>query len=135
MLCLHGPEGKCVNCLQSNKGVDKRKHLSFNEFLEKRRAKCEHSFSAQCVNCVPPAQVSYKLKPNCTKHRPWPHGEMGHEQAWLLLRCCRSAPVHSLDLHPRLPLRIDVLLSPSPRPVLGVPTTTGLAQPPTLPPR
>jgi len=74
MLCLHGPEGRCINCLPPDSTVDDRKFLTFDEWLEKRRAKCEHSFSATCVNCVSPSQISYKLKPNCPKHRPWPDG-------------------------------------------------------------
>lgn len=74
MLCQHGPDSKCLNCLPSASKVDKRKHLAYEEFLENRRARCEHSFNATCANCLPPSEVSYKLKPNCTKHKPWPHG-------------------------------------------------------------
>jgi nuclear protein localization family protein 4 len=74
MLCLHGPEGRCTNCLPPDSTVDDRKFITYDEWMERRRAKCEHSFSATCVNCVTPSQQSFKMKPNCTKHLPWPKG-------------------------------------------------------------
>ena len=89
MLCQHGPDSKCLNCLPSASKVDKRKHLAYEEFLENRRARCEHSFNATCANCLPPSEVSYKLKPNCTKHKPWPHGSYcGDELTGQPAPCC-----------------------------------------------
>lgn len=74
MLCQHGPEGRCVNCLAPDSTVDDRKFVTYDEWIEKRKAKCEHAFNATCVNCVSPSQVSHKMKSNCAKHRPWPAG-------------------------------------------------------------
>jgi nuclear protein localization protein 4 homolog len=74
MLCLHGPGGQCVNCLPPDTTVDDRKFVTYDEFIEKRKAKCEHAFSAMCVNCMPPSQVRYALKQDCSRHKPWPGG-------------------------------------------------------------
>jgi len=74
MLCLHGPGGQCVNCLPPDTTVDDRKFVTYDEFIEKRKAKCEHAFSAMCVNCMPPSQVRYALKMDCGRHKPWPGG-------------------------------------------------------------
>lgn len=108
MLCQHGPEGRCTNCLPPDSlvcaalvhwtspscsplanaartrvrsrppQIDDRKHLSYEEFINKKKARCEHAFSAVCVNCMPPADISYKIRPGCTSHRPYPHGERRH---------------------------------------------------------
>ena len=74
MLCLHGPGGQCVNCLPPDTTVDARKFVTYDEFIEKRKAKCEHAFSSMCVNCMPPSQVRYALKQDCPRHKPWPGG-------------------------------------------------------------
>jgi nuclear protein localization family protein 4 len=86
MLCLHGPEGRCINCLPPDSTVDDRKFITYDEWMERRRAKCEHAFSAVCVNCLPPSAVSYRLKANCAKHRPYPAG---------LCSDCTPPPVES----------------------------------------
>lgn len=74
MLCLHGPEGRCTNCLPPDTTVDNRKFITHGEWLERRKARCEHSFTASCVNCAPPRDVSYVMKPGCGRHPPWPRG-------------------------------------------------------------
>jgi nuclear protein localization family protein 4 len=74
MLCQHGPTGRCTNCLPTDTTVTDRKYITYAEWDGARRAKCEHGPSAMCPNCTPPAAVSYKLKSNCSKHRPWPAG-------------------------------------------------------------
>lgn len=74
MLCLHGPGGRCTNCLPPETTVTDRKYITYGEWDGARRARCEHGPSAMCPNCTPPAAVSYKLKANCAKHRPWPGG-------------------------------------------------------------
>eukprot|EP00753_Platysulcus_tardus_P007948 PLAT15538.9.p1 GENE.PLAT15538.9~~PLAT15538.9.p1 ORF type:complete len:566 (+),score=210.95 PLAT15538.9:88-1698(+) len=74
MLCRHGPDARCTNCMPDDEVVEKRKHVTFEEFLAKRRERCEHSFSAVCINCMPPAEIRYTVKMDCRKHRPWPAG-------------------------------------------------------------
>lgn len=74
MLCLHGPSGNCLNCMLDDDLVDNRAHISFEEYLSNSRARCEHNFEAKCPNCTPPSEISYKIKPYCTKHKPWPKG-------------------------------------------------------------
>jgi len=73
MLCLHGPEGRCTNCLPRD-AIDKRAFVTYLEWRERSLTRCEHAFAAQCVNCMPPSDVSYRLKPGCGRHRPWPGG-------------------------------------------------------------
>lgn len=74
MLCLHGPGGRCINCLPPDTKVENRKYITYGEWVEQSRAKCEHSFKATCVNCAPPGTQSHTVKLDCKKHRPWPHG-------------------------------------------------------------
>eukprot|EP01029_Cantina_marsupialis_P027591 TRINITY_DN773066_c0_g1_i1.p1 TRINITY_DN773066_c0_g1~~TRINITY_DN773066_c0_g1_i1.p1 ORF type:complete len:555 (-),score=135.14 TRINITY_DN773066_c0_g1_i1:184-1848(-) len=71
MLCQHGPEGRCINCLPPDV-IKNKKHMSFEEYLAEKRAKCNHSEGTVCVNCTPPSMVSYRIKPDCGKHKPWP---------------------------------------------------------------
>jgi nuclear protein localization family protein 4 len=78
MLCRHGPKGQCVNCLPPDSAVDNRKFQSYQEWLDKRKARCEHSFAATCVNCAAPPEPVYRLKLNCGRHRPWPAGSCLH---------------------------------------------------------
>ena len=55
--------------------IEGRKFLTFREYLERRRAKCEHSFSATCLNCAPPSETSYASRAaTCPRHAPWPRG-------------------------------------------------------------
>lgn len=70
-LCKHPPGGKCINCLEDN-FVQGIKHESFEHYMQTRRAKCSHGPDVSCTNCLPPAEASYKLKKDCTKHPPWP---------------------------------------------------------------
>jgi hypothetical protein len=74
MLCLHGPEGRCTNCLPPDTTVDNRKFITWGEHAERRKARCEHAYSAVCVNCAPPALPRYALKPGCGRHPAWPRG-------------------------------------------------------------
>jgi nuclear protein localization family protein 4 len=73
--CDHPPHGKCPKCL--NKGFIKdAKHESFDHFLNELKLKCKdmHPPDAKCHNCLPPTQISYKLKPSCKEHAPFPAG-------------------------------------------------------------
>ena len=74
MLCQHGPDARCTNCLVEDSQIEGRKHQTFGEFMAKSRDKCEHAFSAVCNNCMPPSKISYKMKDSCDKHKPWPLG-------------------------------------------------------------
>lgn len=48
--------------------------MSFEEFINQKKALCQHLPSAKCPNCIPPSEMNYKLKPFCPKHKPWPRG-------------------------------------------------------------
>jgi nuclear protein localization family protein 4 len=76
--CLHGPTGKCPNCVTKDV-IEDVKHLSFDEFLAKRQAKCKgtHDPNSKCNNCTPPLEHSYKFNRNCNKHAPYPEGLCG----------------------------------------------------------
>lgn len=74
MLCAHGPTGKCSNCIDDDKDTT-RKHISFEEFMADRKKNCKHDgFSATCMYCMPPSEVSYAMKANCPRHKPYPLG-------------------------------------------------------------
>ena len=50
-LCQHGPNGKCLNCIQS--GMQNAKHIAFDAHLRKVRANCKnHPPEAKCTNCI-----------------------------------------------------------------------------------
>jgi len=74
MLCTHGRDARCINCLPPDTTVDGRKFLSYDEWLERARDACSHAFGATCVHCAPPVALRYKLRADCAKHRPWPSG-------------------------------------------------------------
>lgn len=76
--CLHGPTGKCPNCVTKDI-IEDVKHLSFDEYLAKRQAKCKgtHDPNSKCNNCTPPLEQSYKFNRNCNKHAPYPEGLCG----------------------------------------------------------
>jgi nuclear protein localization family protein 4 len=76
--CLHGPTGKCPNCVTKDV-IEDVKHISFDEFLAKRQAKCKgtHDPNSKCNNCTPPLEHSYKFNRNCNKHAPYPEGLCG----------------------------------------------------------
>jgi len=74
MLCQHGPDARCTNCIPDEEKVEGRKHLTFGEFMKKKRDRCEHAFNAVCINCMPPSEICYKMKEKCDKHKPWPLG-------------------------------------------------------------
>ena len=51
-----------------------RKFLTHGEWVERKRAKCEHAFTAVCVNCAPLSESRHVYLPGCPKHAPWPRG-------------------------------------------------------------
>eukprot|EP00742_Colponemidia_sp_Colp-10_P004099 GILJ01004374.1.p1 GENE.GILJ01004374.1~~GILJ01004374.1.p1 ORF type:complete len:568 (+),score=59.41 GILJ01004374.1:49-1752(+) len=72
--CTHGPHARCPNCLEDN-FIKSAKHKSFEQYLAEKRVRCaDHPAEEHCVNCVPPREQRYTLKPNCPYHKPWPHG-------------------------------------------------------------
>lgn len=73
--CNHGENAKCTNCMDSNVIKDV-KHISFDEFLSAKKQKCKgsHEPNNKCNNCIPPLEISYKMKPNCSYHAPYPKG-------------------------------------------------------------
>ena len=36
---------------------EKGAHLPFDEYLDLRKDKCQHSAESECVNCLPPRNV------------------------------------------------------------------------------
>jgi hypothetical protein len=73
--CQHGSNGKCPNCV--NKGyIQSAKHKSFDQYLNENKEKCKgiHEKDAKCNNCLPPAEIVYKMKPDCPYHAPYPEG-------------------------------------------------------------
>ena len=73
--CNHGENAKCPNCLGKDM-IENAKHMSFDEFLNARKQKCKgsHDLNSKCNNCMPPLEVSYKMKKGCTNHLPYPEG-------------------------------------------------------------
>lgn len=73
--CTHGPNGKCPNCITKDL-IEDVKHLSFDEYLAKRKAKCKgtHDGNSKCNNCIPPLENNYKFNRNCKNHAPYPEG-------------------------------------------------------------
>ena len=72
-MCNHPKGVTCIKCLKNN-FVAGIKHVSFEHYMADRKAKCEHPPEATCLGCLPPAEFSYKLKPGCPKHKPYPQG-------------------------------------------------------------
>lgn len=72
-MCTHPKGVTCIKCLKDN-FVAGIKHVSFEHYMANRKAKCEHPPEATCIACLPPAEFSYKLKPGCLKHKPYPLG-------------------------------------------------------------
>ena len=73
--CQHGEGGKCPNCV--GKGfIENAKHKSFDQYINERKEKCKgtHEMTSICINCMPPSQIEYKMKPNCPNHPPYPEG-------------------------------------------------------------
>lgn len=73
--CQHGPGGMCPNCVNKNY-IEDAKHKSFDQYINEKKQKCKgtHEISTQCINCMPPALLSYKMKKNCPNHPPYPEG-------------------------------------------------------------
>ena len=73
--CQHGEGGKCPNCVGKEFIAD-AKHKSFDQFVNERKEKCKgtHENTTYCINCMPPATLNYKMKPNCPNHQPYPLG-------------------------------------------------------------
>ncbi|MCQ2819315.1 MAG: hypothetical protein MJ252_18785 [archaeon] len=73
--CQHGEGGKCPNCA-GKEFISDAKHLSFDQYINDKRQKCKgtHEMTTLCINCMPPALLNYKMKPNCPNHPPYPEG-------------------------------------------------------------
>ena len=67
--CNHGPGGACPNCVDKNL-ISNAKHISFDQYINDKKQQCKgtHESSSVCINCMPPAQLSYKKKKNCPNH-------------------------------------------------------------------
>ena len=70
-VCNHGPGGKCPNCVDKNL-ISNAKHISFDQYINDKKQQCKgtHESSSVCINCMPPAQLSYTKKKNCPNHPP-----------------------------------------------------------------
>lgn len=69
--CNHGPGGECPNCVDKNL-ISNAKHISFDQYINDKKQQCKgtHEASSVCINCMPPAQISYLKKKNCPNHPP-----------------------------------------------------------------
>ena len=69
--CNHGPGGECPNCVDKNL-ISNAKHISFDQYINDKKQQCKgtHESSSICINCMPPAQLSYTKKKNCPNHPP-----------------------------------------------------------------
>ncbi len=74
-VCQHGEGGKCPNCITKEFIAD-AKHKSFDQYLNERKEKCKgiHEPTSKCINCIPPQEIEFKMKPNCPNHLPYPEG-------------------------------------------------------------
>ena len=61
--CNHGPGGECPNCVDKNL-ISNAKHISFDQYINDKKQQCKgtHESSSVCINCMPPAQLSYTKK-------------------------------------------------------------------------
>ena len=61
--CNHGPGGECPNCVDKNL-ISNAKHISFDQYINDKKQQCKgtHEASSVCINCMPPAQISYLKK-------------------------------------------------------------------------
>ena len=73
--CTHDPFTKCPNCIGTTNLSD-FKHVPFEYFFGELRKKCKdtHPPTSKCQNCLPPQEFSYKIKPGCPNHKPFPEG-------------------------------------------------------------
>lgn len=73
MLCQHGPNAKCVHCLDAE-FISDAAHISFDQFLEDKKLKCKgvHPSEVKCNNCLPPSKIQYEVDRNCKYHEPYP---------------------------------------------------------------
>ena len=69
--CNHGPGGACPNCVDKNL-ISNAKHISFDQYINDKKQQCKgsHESSSVCINCMPPAQLSYTKKKGCPNHPP-----------------------------------------------------------------
>lgn len=65
----------CGNCKDENL-IQDVKHIPFEHHLNELRAKCKkrHRPDQRCQDCIPLVDISYKMKTNCTSHKPYPEG-------------------------------------------------------------
>lgn len=56
--------------------IENAKHVPFEHHLTELRAKCKkkHTPEQRCQDCIPLTDISYKMKPGCTSHKPYPEG-------------------------------------------------------------
>ena len=74
--CQHGVKGQCINCAPlepyNQTYLDSHeppiRHLSFHSYLRKLAG------GADKGKFVSLEDLSFKLKPGCTEHPPWPNG-------------------------------------------------------------
>ena len=72
-LCQHGPNAKCVHCLD-REYISDAAHISFDHDLEEKKLKCKgvHPSDVKCNNCLPPSQIRYEVDRSCKNHEPYP---------------------------------------------------------------
>ena len=99
--CRHGPKGKCLHCIGVDKNnfkdveyscnhpknemcanckdksvIQDAKHIPFDHHLKEMRSKCKkkHKPDQRCQDCIPLQDISYKMRTDCTSHKPYPLG-------------------------------------------------------------
>ena len=72
-LCQHGPNARCVHCLDKD-FISDAAHMSFDHFLEEMKLKNKGFYSSdgKCNLWVPPSQVRYEVDKTCKNHEPYP---------------------------------------------------------------
>lgn len=65
----------CANC-KDEKGIQDAKHVPFDHLLKEMRSKCKkkHKPDQRCQDCIPLEEVSFKMRTDCTSHKPYPQG-------------------------------------------------------------
>ena len=68
-MCQHGPNAKCVYCLDKE-FISDIAHISFDQYLRDKKLKCKgvHPSDVKCANCLPPSQLRYEVDTNCKYH-------------------------------------------------------------------
>ena len=73
--CNHPKDQMCANCKDESK-IQDAKHEPFEHYLSELRAKCKkkHKPDQRCQDCIPLQDISYKMRRDCTSHKPYPQG-------------------------------------------------------------